>query len=37
MKIEIVTTKNNSLKETGFGILKACLSVKDALENLGHE
>ena len=37
MQIEIVTCKNDTLKETGFGPHKACLSVKAALNKLGHE
>ena len=35
LKIEIVTTPNEELKETGFGTLKACKSVLDAIERMG--
>ncbi|PCI60821.1 MAG: D-alanine--D-alanine ligase [Gammaproteobacteria bacterium] len=37
MKIEIVTTQNESLCETGFGSLKACNSVLDSIERIGHD
>ena len=37
MKIEIVTTPNEKLKETGFGALKACQSVFDSVKKLGHD
>lgn len=37
MKIEIVTTPNEALKETGFGTLKACHSVLESIAGLGHE
>ena len=37
MKIEIVTTPNEKLKETGFGTLKACQSVFDSIKKLGHD
>lgn len=37
MKIEIITTPNEKLKETGFGTLKACHSVFDAIKKLGHD
>ena len=37
MKIEIITTPNEELKETGFGTLKACQSVFDSINKLGHE
>jgi len=37
MKIEIVTTPNEELKETGFGTLKACHSVLDSINKLGHD
>lgn len=37
MKIEIVTTPNEKLKETGFGTLKACQSVFDSIMKLGHD
>jgi D-alanine-D-alanine ligase len=32
MRIEIITTPNERLKETGFGTLKACYSVLEALQ-----
>ena len=37
MKIEIVTTPNEKLKETGFGSLKACQSVLESINKLGHD
>ena len=37
MKIEIITTPNEKLKETGFGSLKACQSVFDAINKLEHK
>ncbi|MDH5447048.1 MAG: D-alanine--D-alanine ligase [Gammaproteobacteria bacterium] len=37
MKIEIITTPNEKLKETGFGSLQACQSVLDAIDKLGHQ
>jgi len=36
MQIEIITTPNEALKESGFGSLKACNSVLHAIERLGH-
>jgi len=36
LKIEIVTTPNKKLKETGFGTLKACNSVLGAIERMGY-
>ena len=36
MKIEIVTTPNEMLKESGFGALKACTSVSEAIQRMGH-
>ena len=36
MKIEIITTSNESLKETGFGTLKACNNVLDSIRRLGY-
>ncbi len=33
MKIIIVTTENEQMKETGFGLMKSCLSMKEALES----
>ncbi|NOZ74462.1 MAG: D-alanine--D-alanine ligase [FCB group bacterium] len=37
MKIEIVTTQNEDMKETGFGTLKACNSVFDSIERIGYD
>jgi len=34
MKIEIITTPNEKLKETGFGSLKACKNVLEVLQEL---
>jgi D-alanine-D-alanine ligase len=34
--IEIITTPNEALKESGFGSLQACNSVLDAIEKTGH-
>ena len=36
MRIEIITTSNEALKETGFGALKACSNVLDSIRRLGH-
>ena len=36
MHIEIITTPNETLKESGFGSLKACQSVLDAIEKTGY-
>ncbi|SQH77531.1 putative D-alanine--D-alanine ligase Ddl [Shewanella benthica] len=36
MNIEIVTTANEGLKETGFGSLKACKSVFDSMVKAGY-
>ena len=36
MHIEIITTPNETLKESGFGTLKACNSVFDAIQRMGH-
>lgn len=36
MNIEIVTTDNSGLKETGFGAINACNSVLASVEKLGH-
>lgn len=36
MKIEIITTPNSELKETGFGSLKSCGSVLDAVRKMDH-
>ena len=37
MHIEIITTPNDALKESGFGSLKACNSVLHATQRLGHK
>jgi D-alanine-D-alanine ligase len=37
MKIEIITTRNENLKETGFGTRASCVSIFDALKRMGHE
>ena len=37
MKIEIITAPNEKLKETGFGSYKACQSVLDSINKLGHD
>ena len=36
MYIEIVTTPNEALKESGFGALKACESVLTTIQKMGH-
>jgi len=36
MQIEIITTPNEALKESGFGTLKACHSVFDAIQSMGY-
>lgn len=36
MKIEIITTPNETLKETGFGMLKACNSVLESIKRMGY-
>lgn len=36
MHIEIITTPNDALKESGFGTLKACNSVLDAIQRMGY-
>ncbi|SQD79920.1 D-alanine--D-alanine ligase family protein [Moritella yayanosii] len=36
MKIEIITTPNEKLKETGFGTFKACHGVLDAINRMGY-
>jgi len=36
MHIEIITTPNEALKESGFGTLKACNSVLDAIQRMGY-
>lgn len=35
MHIEIITTPNEALKESGFGSIKACESVLDAIKRMG--
>ena len=35
MHIEIITTPNEALKESGFGSIKACKSVLDAIRRMG--
>lgn len=35
MHIEIITTPNEALKESGFGTIKACKSVLDAINRMG--
>lgn len=37
MHIEIITTPNEALKESGFGSLKACNNVLDAIRLIGHQ
>jgi D-alanine-D-alanine ligase len=37
MKIDIVTTPNEALKETGFGTLKSCHSVLESINKLGYD
>lgn len=36
MQIEIITTTNEAMKETGFGTLKACNNVLDSIRRLGY-
>ncbi|MEB8430750.1 hypothetical protein OO007_00840 [Cocleimonas sp. KMM 6892] len=36
MHIEIITTPNEALKESGFGSLKACNSVLQVIQEMGH-
>ncbi len=36
MLIEIITTPNEALKESGFGSLRACNSVLAAIQKMGH-
>lgn len=36
MYIEIVTTPNEKLKETGFGTLESCISVLESIKRLGY-
>jgi len=37
MQIEIITTPNDALKESGFGSLKACKNVLTAIQNMDHD
>jgi len=37
MYIEIITTPNDALKESGFGSLKACNSVLHTIQRMGHK
>jgi len=37
MHIEIITTPNEALKESGFGSLKACNSVLHVIQRMGHD
>jgi len=37
LNIEIITTQNENLNETGFGNLKACHSVFDSIERIGYD
>ncbi len=37
MKIEIITTPNEKLRETGFGSLSSCQSVLESIGKLDHE
>ena len=36
MNIEIITTNNKALKETGFGTIKSCQSVLASINKMGH-
>ena len=36
MNIEIITTNNEALKETGFGTIKSCQSVLASINKMGH-
>ena len=36
MQIEVITTPTETLKESGFGTLRACRSVFDAIQRLGY-
>lgn len=36
MHIDIITTPNDSLKESGFGSLKACNNVLHSIQRIGH-
>jgi len=37
LQIEIITTQNENLKETGFGAFRACISVFDSIKRMGHD
>jgi len=37
MKIEVITTLNNTLKETGFGNLQACNNILNSMTNKDYE
>ena len=37
MLIEIITTPNETLKESGFGSIKACNSALEAIQRMGHQ
>ncbi|MFT7003655.1 MAG: D-alanine-D-alanine ligase [Sulfurimonas sp.] len=37
MKIEIITTENSALKETGFGDIQACENVLKSVNSMGHD
>jgi len=37
MNIELITTPNGDLKESGFGSLAACRNVLDAIQSFGHD
>jgi len=37
MHIEIITTPNEALKESGFGALKACNNVLHTIQQMGHD
>ncbi len=36
MRIEIITTSNEALKETGFGTLESCHNFLDSIRRLGY-
>ncbi len=37
MYLEIITTPNDAMKESGFGSLKACNNVLNAIQDMGHK
>ena len=37
MQIELITTPNEALKESGFGSLNSCQNVIEAIQRMGHE